>query len=385
MIVEDVKLLGEGVESPKTPPFQYCRPLEIITDNGNIKTPYKTTNKHEHLARSEIPILKVLPNEIVSNFKLLDNTMIEAFYNNTGKNAKRLLDVVKQFNDITRRSKLRISIFQPLESILLSWNSAEKIAFADTQAEYFQSKLNSDLITYPFLELPLSEYLAFIDERYSGNEKQSTIFTLDMAMNSNYLKQILDHLQEKREAMIIALIHRKWSDTIPQHTIINSYFNNPKMIFMACQVDRINEETGATSNTHAITVGSNFDIVALKQSRGFPVKQTLNLNKIKFFAPDTLRIDNLEATFTQQRNFISEFNLPADDYLDQIHLTHIINGRNGAKIHSKKYQILFYLARVHEAITSAAIFAKEHEMILEKRIQEHILNTDLQYIPMISR
>lgn len=382
MIIEDVRLL-DSVEHPKTSPFHYCRSLEIITDNGRVNTPYKTTNRPEFVARSGIPLLKTLPYNITSDFKLLDSNIINQFLNTDSNISAKLLGVIKQFNDITRRSKLRVSIFQPTENVLSSWNSEQKINFADIQAEYLQSKLNSELITYPFLALPPSDYLRFIDKRYDNNEKKSTIFTLDMQMQPRHLKQILDHLKNKRAPMIIALIHRKWNMTIPQHVIVNSYFGNPKMVFMACQVERTDSEASRISNTHSITIGANFDIVALKQGRGYPIEQKLELNQIKFFAPKTLRIDNLGITFQQRRDLISEFDLPQDDTLDLRYLSQVIRGRNGAEVHPKKYQILFYLARVHETITSATVFAKEREMILERRIREHILDTNLQNVPMI--
>ncbi len=382
MIIEGVKLL-DYVEHPKTRPFHYCRSLEIITDKGSVSTPYKTTNRLEFVARSGVPLLKALPYNITSDFKLLDSNTINMFLNTDGKANKRLLGIVKQFNAITKSSKLRISIFQPMDGVLASWSIKQKINFADTQAEYFQSKLNSELITYPFLNLPMHDYLRFIDKRYDGNEMQSTIFTLDMGMNPAYLEQILEHLKYKREPMIIALIHRKWNIATRQHMIVNSYFDNPKMVFMACQVERTDDDTGYASNTHLTTIGSNFDIVALKQAYGFPINQKLELNRIKFFAPETLRVDNLDTTFQQQRDLISELDLSNADVLDLEHLPQVIKGRNGAKIHPKKYQILFYLARVHETITSAAVFSKEREMIHEGKIKEHILNTSLQNTPMI--
>lgn len=380
MIIEDINLLRE-VERPITTPFHYCRALEIITDNGNIYTPYKTTNRLEFLARSGVPLLKTLPQDITSDFRQLDQKTVDGILHASSKAGKVTLGTIKQFNDITRGSKLRITIFQPVETVLRNWNVDQKISFADIQAEYLQAKLGLDLITYPFLNLPTSEYIDFIDKRYKGNETQSTIFTVDMAMDHDRFKLIIEHLVNKKEPIIIALIHRKWETSIAQHIIINSYFNNPKVVFMACQVERIEEGTN-TSNTHAVAVGANFDIVALKQHRGYG-KPELVLNKIRFFAPQTLRINNFDNTFQQQRDLISEMNLTADDYLDLTHVSRILNGKNGAEFHPGKYKILFYLARVHEALTSADTFSKQRKAILDKNIKEYILQTNLQHTPIV--
>jgi len=381
MIIEDIQFI-EDLEKPKTAPFHYSRVFKIITDNGEILTPHKTTNRLEYNARSGVPLLKKLSSEITSDFKLLDSKKIEAFMTDD-KKGTQIINLVKQFNDITRRSILRITIFQPTSDVLARWNTPEKIKFAEYQAEYLQSKLGSNLITYPFLDLPISDYLAFIDSHHVRNEYQSTIFTLDMGMDPTYLKIILDHMAAKQEPMIIALIHKQWDKTIPQHIIVNSFFGNKKILFFACQVGRKDKDSN-TSNTHAISVGSNFDIVALSQGHGYPPNDELILNKIMFYSPSSLLIDNIENTFSDpSRNIIKEFNLPMDNYLDLIHLNRIIKGYKGAEKHYKKYQILFYLARVHEAITSPIIFSQMRERILQKDIIQHINDTNLKNVPMI--
>lgn len=381
MIIEDVKLI-DRIDVPKSAPFHYSRVFRIITDTGVVYTPHKTTNRLEYNARSGVPLLKVLPSEIVSDFKLLDSKKIEGFFNDH-KKAIQLVNIVKQFNDITRRSVLRISIFQPTSDVLRSWNKNQKIRFAEIQAEVLQSRLGSNLITYPFLDLELSDYVKFIDDHYVRNEHQSTIFTFDMGMDPTYLKKLLDYMQSKGDPMIIALIHRPWVNTIPQHIILNSYFNNEKMIFFGCQVERRDRDSGS-SNTHALSIGSNFDIVALKQSHGFPTNQDLELNKISFYSPTSLLIDNLENTFNDpSRDIIKEFKIPSENYLDLIHLYRIVKGYKGAKVHPAKYQILFYLARVHEAMTSPPIFTNTVERIVQKNIVQHVNATSLRFVPMI--
>lgn len=381
MIIEDVKLI-DTLDVPKSAPYHLSRVFKITTDNGTVHTPHKTTNRLEYNARGGLPLLKILPDGITTDFKLLDSQKINGFLNNS-KKALQLINTVKQFNDITRRSALRISIFQPTNNVLKNWTKHQKIKFAEIQAEFLQSKLDSNLITYPFLDLGFSDYVEFIDRHYVRNEHQSTIFTFDMGMNPTYLKKLLDHMQSKEDPMIIALIHKPWINTIPQHIILNSYFNNEKMVFFGCQVKRKDDDSN-TSNTHAIAIGSNFDIVALEQSRGFPTKQNLTLNKINFFSPISLLIDTIENTLNDpSRDILKELNIPSDNHLDLIHVNRILKGYKGAKIHPKKYQILFYLARVHEAITSPLIFTNTIKNILERNILQHINETSLQEIPMI--
>lgn len=381
MIIEDIKLI-ERNDIPKSAPYHYSRVFRITTENGVLYTPNKSTNRLEYNARSGVPLLKALPSEVTSNFKLLDSKQISSFMNND-KNAIKIVNIIKQFNDITRRSALRISVFQPTSDVLSVWDKNSKIRFAEYQAEYLQSRLGSNLISYPFLDLSASDYIEFIDEHYVRDEHQSTIFTLDLGMDPTHLKKILEYLKAKDDPMIIAVIYRPWDRTIPQHIILNEYFENEKMLFFACQVER-RDLAYNTSNTHAVTIGANFDIVALKQSRGFPIEQDLDLNKILFYSPSSLTLDTIENTLQNpQRDLIREFEIPHYNYLDLIQLHRIIKGYRGAKVHPKKYQILFYLARVHEAMTSPKMFANTQQRILQKTIPEHIRETGLRFIPMI--
>lgn len=382
MIIEDIRLIGSLNEVPQVPPYHYDRMLEITTDMGKVTTKHKTTNRSEYNARDRIPLLKVLPSEITSDFKLLDERHIQAIMGGT-KDSSRIVDIVSQFNDVTSRSLLRFSIFQPTVNVLSNWGNSEKIEFANRQAQYLQYGLGSNLITYPYLGLPVSDYLDFIDSKYRSDENQSNVFTLDLGMEPANLKKILDHLASKQQPTIIAIIHKPWRRTIAQHAIINSYFGNDKIAFFACQVERIEYESG-TSNTHAVAVGSNFDIIALKQSRGFTREQKLELNRVMFYSPESLRIDNLTTTFADpNRNLVTEFDVPTDDYLDLIHLNNIIQGVNGASVHPKKYQIVFYLSRTHEAYTSPNRFERLRQHIINRDVIQHIQSTNLRNVPMI--
>ena len=386
MIIEDIRIVGPNNGAPQNPPYHYDKTLEIITDVGKVTTPHKTTNRAEFRARSGIPLLKVLPNEITSDFRLLDEKQIKAIMGGT-KDSSKFVNTVSQFNDITRKSLLRFSTFQPAENVLKIWGHKEKIEFANLQAQYLQYGLDSDLITYPYLDLPVSDYINFIDSKYGrGYENQSNIFTLDLGMDPTHLKKIIDHLIAKEQPTIISIIHKPWRRTISQHAIINSYFGNKKaekIAFLASQVERIEYESN-TSNTHAVAVGSNFDIVALKQARGFPQEQKLELNRIMFYAPESLQLNNLDTTFADpNRSLIGEFNIPTDDYLDLIHLNNIIQGVNGASVHPKKYQIVFYLSRVHEAYLSPDNFTRLREHIMDQDVIQHIQNTNLRNVPMI--
>jgi hypothetical protein len=88
MIIEDIRFIETPEPIPQTAPFHNSRSLEIITDKGRVTTPRRTTNRAEFMARSGVPLLKALPSEITSDFKLLDQRQISAIMGNTKDSSK---------------------------------------------------------------------------------------------------------------------------------------------------------------------------------------------------------------------------------------------------------------------------------------------------------
>jgi hypothetical protein len=384
MILEDVKLSHARRSEAKSPYFFRCRISKISTDNGFIQTPVRATTRTELIARSNVPIFKSIPIQIAIDFRQLDDLQVSEIMNN-GKPAYDLLKLTKQFNDITKKAKLRFSVFQPSNSRLSNMSSEEKMKFADFQAEFYQRKLGTRLVTYPFLDLPISEYKSFIDERYDNQNEISVIHTLDMRKERRYLQEILDHLISKGYPLIVNLIYKNWQRTIPQHDLINSYFDNEKVAFFASQVER-EEPESHSSNIHSVAFGGGFDLVSLLQVRGHSDKtQDLSLNKIRFFDPDSLGIDDIETILhSQNRDILKELRISETD-LDFKYIRNMLSGFRGALIHPIKHRILYFLARCHEAVLSPIIFDLKRSMIENGEIAEHIVETKLRNAPMIQR
>lgn len=384
MRIEDVTVKARDQSGENSMLYYRSRVVEITTDKGTFTTPSRVVARTEYLARSGIPLYKNLPLDLAVDFRPLDNAQVDGLMNE-GERAKKIVLLTKQFNDITANAIFRISIFQPSRKLLTAMSTPEKIRFADTQAEYLQIRLGTDLVTYPYLQLPISDYKSFIDSHTSTNGEFSTIFTLDMKMNMKDMKEVIDHIISKNQPTIIALIYEDWAETIPQHTLISSYFNQDKVAFFACQVEREQPESH-TSNMHSVTFGGGFDLVALKQVRGYKKNPVLDLNKIRFFDPQTLSINNIESTLENpNRNIVNELSLQDDNARDYNYLGMILRGYRGALVHPKKFQVLYYLGRVHEALTSYTVFRNNRERIEHTRMLEHINETNLRLAPIIRR
>lgn len=382
MILEDVQLKHDDSNDQNVPYYFKSRVMEVTTDKGKFLTPSRVISRTEHIARSEFGMSKALPKELAIDFRTLIDKQIQDF-TSSSKAVKTLIQKTQQFNDITRKAVFRMSVFQPAGKILTEMHTQSKIKFADLQANFLQIKLGSNLITYPYLALPHSEYAQFIDSHHRRDERFSTIFVLDLEMDPRQLEKIVKHLAAKEEPMIIALIYRDWVNTSLQHDVITSFFNNEKLAFFACQVPR-EEPESHSSNLHSVACSGGFDLVTLEQKRGFGNNTKLDLTKIRFFSPKNLRIDNIENTLREPgRNIIEEFDFAPHNFNDIAYLKKVLDGYQGARIHPRKYQLLYYLARIHEAITSYQAFELTRKRIVEKEIAEYISETGLREVPMI--
>ncbi len=383
MILEDVNLVELEQDNASSPYYFRTRVMDIVTDKGKFSTPARVTTRAEHIARSRAGVSKSLPKKLAIDFRILLDSQVRNFQNDA-KVIKNLVQVTKQFNDYTRKCIFKISVFQPAQNSLDGLGTQEKLAFADMQVDFLQVRLGSNLLTYPFLNLPTTEYIDFIKTRYRRDEEFTTLFVLDLAMDPTTLKNILDYFVSLEEPIVIPIIYKDWSRTAPQHAIVASYFNNPKIAFFACQTPRETQaDSQSMSNLHSVTFGTGFDMVALEQPRGFG-KANLDLNRIKFFSPETFHIANIMTTLNDlERDIVGEFNFNEFNENDKFYLNRVLDGFRGASTHPKKFDILLYLAKMHEALTSPPEFDKIRDTILNKEIEDYIANSDLKNVQMI--
>lgn len=381
MILEDIKLVDIEQNYNNSIYFR-SRIVKITTDLGSFLTPKRIISRLEHIARSNIPLSKHLPLDTAIDFRLLENSSIQDILHNSDYSEK-LLKLTKQFNNITNRAIFRLSIFQPPLNILSSLPKEIKLRFANIQAEYFQEKLNNEIITFPFLKLELSDYKEFINEKYNQKKDNSIIFVLDLQLEKKYLQALLEHLISKEQPLIIILIYKDWQKAIPQYDLVHSYFEKEHVAFFMVQVER-EDQISHTSNLHSLTFGGGFDLVSLMQSRGYSSNEKLDINKIRFFDPITLSINNIENTMLNpNRKIVEELNLPKDNFNDYFYINKILKGYRGALTNEKKFETLYALARTHETITSYDIFEKSKEKIKMKELNEYIKLTDLKNAPII--
>jgi len=72
-----------------------------------------------------------------------------------------------------------------------------------------------------------------------------------------------------------------------------------------------------------------------------------------------------------------------EDELELRYLEKIIKGYKGARIHPGKSRKIYDLSKIHESISSTAIFNKMSKMIAEHQIPEFIDATNLKFSPLM--
>jgi len=327
-----------------------------------------------------IPLSKALPTELANDFKQIDVNQAKSFLEENGGLIKAIRNC-RQFHQITSRAIFRTTFFQPFKTALDIMNNEQKEKFIDLQAG-IQLNLGSNLVTYPHMGYGLHDYLQYIDKYYPPTDEFSAIFTLDMGMPVNTFEAVLEHLVNKAGPKIIALIFKEWENAPLQHYAVRKYFDKENVAFMACQVDREHFVSNA-SNLHGIQFGS-FDLMAMKQGTGF-AEPKIDLNKIRFISTNTLGFKNINETFSDPiRDIISEFEISPKDVNDLNLLENIRKYYIGARHHSKKFNILMYLSKFHEGITSSPEFGISQKFIKSGESLEYIKKKEnLKKLPLI--
>ena len=369
MVLEDVAVEAMHVGGPMSPPGLRARAMSIVTSAGRVRTPARIISRSEHVARSKAAVSRALPHELAMDFRMLPLGDVAGLAGESAV-ARRLVRSARQFQSYTKRAALSMSVYQPDQSALADLSAADKVEFADAQAEFLQKNLGAELLTYPYLGLPASEYVRFIAERQRRNESCTTLFVLDMAMPPDALEKVVEYMAGTRQPAILPLIYRDPSSTIPQHMVVSRCFDSPRMATIACHVPRVLPGT-RTSGLHAAYARSGYDMVVLQQNRGHGARR-LDLDKIRFFSRRTLEIDPVRHVLMDRgRRLVDEFYLNGFNGPDRLHIAGMLGGLEGAAPDREGLARLFYLARMHEALNSPREFELMRDMILEGRIGEY--------------
>lgn len=270
-----------------------------------------------------------------------------------------------------------MSVAQPPKVSLKAMSAEEKMRLADAQAELFRTSLSAETVAYPYIGLGASDYARFITSRSRRDESHTTLFTLSTEMDPPALGKVLAHLQRDHRPAIVLLVHGNPGKTAVQHRILARYTRDEKMAFLACQVPRIDRDGDpAVSNLHTASARHGYDMVAPKQYLPAPGERPLDLDRIKFYSRDGLRMDTVRDALRQRgASLVDEFHLNENNERDRGYIAGMLNTLDRAAADRDRFRRLEALSRVHEALNSPLEFARMRDMVSSGLLGEYMSQT----------
>jgi hypothetical protein len=358
-------------ESSQNLPYYYrSRATRIRTDKGDVITPSRIISKSEYNARAGVPLSRPQPLDLAIDFKTINAKQMGTFLstNDTIIDFKR---TAKKFVHMTQKAKFRLLFFQPANTAINTFkgmNTQNRRNFIELQANHLQLGLGNEIITYPFLDLPFSQFKEYVD-RYFTNDPFSTIFLVDMRAPPKQFTKMLDYLIHKG-SRLIGLIHED-SDNIPiQHQIVaSSYANKENLSFIACQVKRKCLEQNA-SGLHPLQF-SGIDMVAPYQRPGGGDSKP-NLSKINFFVKNTLMFQGVRPTMEYNgTSIIEDLDIPFSHEEDREWVRSMVDDYAAGAGDKLMFKELYNLSRLHECIASTNEFGTSRQLIRSQESSQY--------------
>lgn len=368
-----------------------ARIMRITTDAGAFGTPARMVSYAEQAARSAIPLSRALPAELAMDFRVVRSgdgvaSVLAAAASGDGAAPEPDRRAIL-YGDITERALLRVSVHQPTPAALDGMSSHARVRFADAQAALQPLDEPGGVATYPYLGLPASEYLRFIGDRLREEGSGSALFVLDAGMDGPTMEKILACLCDCGGPSLVPVIHGGAGGSLQNHAAVRRHLSQPGMAFLACQVPRempAGGQSSSVSGPHAACFQQGFDMAApaqQQQQRARRAPGARGLAATGFFSPETWRIDALsDALVSRGPRLVDEFLFGEDNGPDRRLVASVLERHAAAAAAAaaaapggSAYEgggdpagrrLLSHLARVHEAISSSAEFARVRAAIL---------------------
>lgn len=366
----DVKLDNLDQSKKELPYYYRSRSLKITTENGFIQTPTRMTARTEYYARANVPLNHPMPMDLAIDFKPIAPNQLKDFLKNTETVTDFRLHA-KKFSQITERAKLSFSFYQPSDNaltVLKNMNRDNQKQFIEMQADFLQLQLGTNILTYPYIDYPFTDYKRYVD-KYFNSDPYSTIFVVDMKADPEHFKRVLDYLVQKG-AKLIALLYADIEVSPIQHYIIASrYANNENLGFLACQVPRKYLNT-PVSGLQALQF-TGIDLVApIQKSTGGPINR--NLTKLEFFLRKSLLFDKIHDAFAHNGTVIAgDLDLHSSETQDAQLVKKMIRGFRLGEHDERAFYALLYFSRVHECFASVSEFDESRQLIRSSESNEY--------------
>ena len=243
MKIDSIKIKDQDTRFTLKP----TRTGEIKFREGTIETPNRAATLYEYNAKARVPTNILLDNPITMK------------YNSVSYNSmKRLLTENETFaswysaqenaNYRSQHSLLRFSVFQPTVSynkkrgtppamkILESPNELDK--FLDLIIA-FQENLQFDIITIPYLNLPISVLIETYKKRtkYIRSIGKEPFFIISLKHNPPDFEQLIELFVNDFQSQLIGLVFRRFQYAALNYLALSKYYSKD-VLFYCLQTER---------------------------------------------------------------------------------------------------------------------------------------------------
>lgn len=377
--------------------FYASRTIEIQTSQGRILTPARASTLYEFNQKMAIPAITPIDNPISISVRKMNWKKLKIFLNQNGLYKNWFRQIIDS-EDVMKYSPFRAHMIQPTTSPIILKNpngTTQKDAKGKTKTEpsgveylaqnpslrdrfvrlviKMQLDAGLDIITIPYLRLPISEYEKFItsitNEIRSQNKEPLFIFDLDYQKRGDRFEDAMSFFIKKSDIKLMAFANRSFTSAPISYDVLSQYVTKD-VAFFTYEVEREDKRNAEISKMHCFPFIGN-DVYSVKTPRYVPDpnKPEVEATKeaIKFFNPSNLLIEQSAIRLKQPKRVLEEMKESGDKWLNDIIGDYDIIGKDQDKI-----KVINALSKIHELKTSSAEFNE-----LQKRVKS---NESTEYI-----
>ena len=390
MVFKDVKVKSIDQKSPY---FYPARRIEITTSEKRIITPSRAATLYEYNKKSEIPTDIPFENEISVSLKKLNKNKLINFLKGNGLYSRWSKDMFDT-SDTMKYSPFTAHIIQPTISNVKKKGKDGKTSVTESGVEYLrknkslrerflrliikmQSDIGLDVITIPYLNLPLSEYEELVKsvtrELHRENKEPMFVFDLEYQKRGDKFEDAMKFLIDKAKSKLIAFPNKSFQNSAVSYDILSGY-SEKEVAFVTFEVERAYKTGDTLSKMHSHPFIGH-DIYAVKTPRYFPpadesvetapyVKQK---ESIQFFNPDNLLIQSSTERIKNIPKILDEI-----DQKDNRWMKTILNDFEKIKTEQDEIYIIDAISKIHELKSSTAEFEEVKKRIKSEESTEYI-------------
>lgn len=382
MTLKDVKFKWSDTKSPYVYP---SRTIEIDTSNGRILTPTRSATLYEHNQQVAIPATTPIKNPISLSVKKMNKNKLMIFLKGNGL----YKNWAKQMSDDDDRMKyawLRSHVIQPTTSPQIIKKDGKKVSEIESGVDYLvansserekfirlilkmQTDIGLEIISVPYLRLPLSVYKTYIRDTVKSirnqNKEPLVIFDLQYEEKGDKFSDAISFLIDEMQIQLIGFPNRAFeSSAISYDTLSQHYEKNTA--FISFDAERTFSKTNIISKMHCDPfIGT--DVYSVKTPRYVPPEDKNKDEKfektkesIQFFNKENLLIEPSQNRIKNIDSLLEEMGEAKNQKLSTI-----LNDYDAIGKEQDKIMIINALSKFHELRSSTTEFNTE----VQKRIK----------------